>query len=112
MANRKLFRPSLSDSKEGFQDEAPVQAQELAGSPSNPARPRREHPQPGPPPRGQSSGSNYRRRPTPPDQTAAEAFYYLKQMNTQTPMVVVLDDGEQLRGHIEWYDRHRMCSAS
>ncbi len=46
-----------------------------------------------------------RRRLAPPEQTNAEAFYYLKQMNTQTPMVVVLDNGEQLRGHIEWYDR-------
>lgn len=106
MANRKLFRPSMSGLKDKIQDEAPVQARELAGSHSNPGRPRREHPHSGTPNRGPSSGSNYRRRPTPPDQTAAEAFYYLKQMNTQTPMVVVLDDGEQLRGHIEWYDRN------
>ena len=41
----------------------------------------------------------------PPEQTSAEAFYYLKQMNNRTPMVVALDNGEQLRGHIEWYDR-------
>ncbi|HEX6853029.1 MAG TPA: RNA chaperone Hfq [Candidatus Polarisedimenticolaceae bacterium] len=27
-------------------------------------------------------------------------------MNARTPMVVVLDSGEQLRGHIEWYDRN------
>ena len=27
-------------------------------------------------------------------------------MNTQTPMIVVLDDGEKLEGHIEWYDRN------
>jgi sRNA-binding regulator protein Hfq len=46
-----------------------------------------------------------RRRPVPPEQTSAEAFYYLKQMNSRTPMVVVLDNDEQLRGHIEWYDR-------
>jgi RNA chaperone Hfq len=26
-------------------------------------------------------------------------------MNNKTPMVVVLDNGEELRGHIEWYDR-------
>jgi RNA chaperone Hfq len=47
-----------------------------------------------------------RRRPVPPDSTSAEAFYYVKQMNARTPMVVVLDSGEQLRGHIEWYDRN------
>jgi sRNA-binding regulator protein Hfq len=52
-----------------------------------------------------SHGGGPRRRPAPPEQTNAEAFYYLKQMNNKTPMVVVLDDGEQLRGHIEWYDR-------
>lgn len=45
------------------------------------------------------------RRPAPPEQTNAEAFYYLKQMGARTPMVVVLQDGEQLRGVIEWYDR-------
>jgi RNA chaperone Hfq len=27
-------------------------------------------------------------------------------MNNRTPMVVVLDNGDQLRGHIEWYDRN------
>ncbi len=47
-----------------------------------------------------------RRKPVPPEQTNAEAFYYLKQMNTRTPMVVVLRDGEELRGVIEWYDRN------
>ena len=26
-------------------------------------------------------------------------------MNSQIPMVVVLEDGEKLNGHIEWYDR-------
>lgn len=46
-----------------------------------------------------------RRKQVPPEQTNAEAFYYLKQMNARTPMVVVLKDGEELRGIIEWYDR-------
>ena len=46
-----------------------------------------------------------RRKQVPPEQTNAEAFYYLKQMNSKTPMVVVLKDGEELRGVIEWYDR-------
>ncbi len=45
------------------------------------------------------------RKPMPPEATSAEAFYYLKQMNSRTPMVVVLDSGEELRGIIEWYDR-------
>ncbi len=47
-----------------------------------------------------------RRKQVPPADTNAEAFYYLKQMNTRTPMVVVLKDGEELRGIIEWYDRN------
>ena len=42
---------------------------------------------------------------TPPDQTHAESFYYIKQMQTKTPMVVVLSDGETLNGVIEWYDK-------
>jgi host factor-I protein len=42
---------------------------------------------------------------TPPDQTNAEQFYYSKQMQSKTHMIVVLNDGEQLEGVIEWYDR-------
>jgi RNA chaperone Hfq len=42
---------------------------------------------------------------TPPDQTNAEQFYYSKQMQGKTHMMVVLTDGEQLEGIIEWYDR-------
>ena len=41
----------------------------------------------------------------PPDQTNAEQFYYSKQMQSKTRMIVVLNDGEQLEGVIEWYDR-------
>ena len=35
----------------------------------------------------------------------AELFYLQKQIQSQTPMVIVLEDGEKLQGHIEWYDR-------
>ena len=94
MINRKLVRPNLAEMKErlsggrGVAAPAPV---------SDPPRERSDgSPQPGGP----------RRRAAPPDSTSAEAFYYLKQMNARTPMVVVLGDGEQLRGHIEWYDRN------
>ena len=45
------------------------------------------------------------KRAVPPDQTNAENFYYVKQMQSKTEMVIVLKDGEQLRGTIEWYDR-------
>lgn len=45
------------------------------------------------------------KKSTPPDQTNAEQFYYSKQMQGKTHMIVVLTDGEQLEGVIEWYDR-------
>jgi len=48
------------------------------------------------------------RKPVPPEQTSAEAFYYKKQMDNRTKMVIVLKDGEQVRGVIEWYDRHAL----
>ena len=75
MVNRKLFRPSLTE----------VQEQ--------------------PPMRSQHSGPQPHKKPAPPDQTAAENFYWVKQMQSRTPMVVVLTDGEVLHGVIEWYDR-------
>ena len=40
------------------------------------------------------------------EQTHAENFYYQKQMQSKTPMVVVTRDGEQLHGVIEWYDKN------
>jgi len=47
-----------------------------------------------------------RRRQVPPEQTNAETFYYMKQMNNKTHMVLVLNDGEEVHGVIEWYDRN------
>jgi len=35
----------------------------------------------------------------------AEAFYFQKQIQLQVDMTFVLEDGEELRGVIEWYDR-------
>lgn len=45
------------------------------------------------------------RKPVPPDHTNAENFYYIKQMQSKTQMVIVLRDGEELNGVIEWYDK-------
>jgi sRNA-binding regulator protein Hfq len=39
-------------------------------------------------------------------QRQAELFYLQKQIQSQTPMVVVLEDGEHVEGCIEWYDRN------
>lgn len=53
-----------------------------------------------------NAGRPQRKKPAPPEQTNAENFYYVKQMQGRTPMVVVLRDGEQVHGVIEWYDKH------
>jgi len=47
-----------------------------------------------------------RKKPAPPEQTSAESFYYIKQMQARTPVVVVLDNDEEIRGVIEWYDKN------
>ncbi len=44
-------------------------------------------------------------RQAPPEITNAENFYYVKQMHAKTPMVIVMNDGETIRGCIEWYDK-------
>jgi host factor-I protein len=46
------------------------------------------------------------RRSSSPEQTHAENYYYQKQMQSKTAVVVVLKDGEQVQGLIEWYDRN------
>jgi len=38
----------------------------------------------------------------------AELFYLQKQIQSQTPMVIVLEDGERVDGRIEWYDRNSL----
>ena len=56
---------------------------------------------------GQPRGNNFNNtRAVPPEATNAENFYYLKQMNSKTPMVIVMTDGEEIRGWIEWYDKN------
>ena len=41
-------------------------------------------------------------------QRQAELFYLQKQIQSQTPMVIVLEDGELVEGQIEWYDRYAL----
>ncbi|MGC2021721.1 MAG: RNA chaperone Hfq, partial [Candidatus Sulfotelmatobacter sp.] len=53
--------------------------------------------------RGMGAGGG--RKTAPPEQTNAENFYYQKQMQSRTPMVIVLRDGEEIHGIIEWYDK-------
>jgi sRNA-binding regulator protein Hfq len=79
--NRKLIRPTLSrESREGSRPN------------DNGDRERR------------SNGAG--KKTPPPDQTHAENFYYQKQMQSKTPMVFVLQDGEEIHGIIEWYDKN------
>ena len=85
-SNRKLIRPSLN--------------RDLGRSANveNTAIERRERAERG----GTAAGS---RKTAPPEQTHAENFYYQKQMQTKTPMVIVLQDGEEIHGILEWYDK-------
>ena len=89
-ANRKLIRPSLNHSNHPA---PPHPAQNLNDRRERPERP------------SERSNGGPRKAP-PPEQTNAENFYYQKQMQSKTPMVVVLEDGEEIRGIIEWYDRN------
>ena len=45
-----------------------------------------------------------KKKPPPPYKTHAENYYYIKQMNNHTPMVITLMDGTVMKGRIEWYD--------
>ena len=106
MMNRKLVRPNLAEMKEKFAparvpqggSPAPASAAAPEGGSAGAAAPHGGS--------GHPHGAQHRRRQVPPENTSAEAFYYVKQMNNHTPMVVVMDNGDQLRGHIEWYDRN------
>ena len=81
-SNRKLIRPLLNHNNE--RNHRPEASQERRDRATGP----------GP------------RKNAPPEQTNAENFYYQKQMQSHTPMVVVLRDGEEIHGVIEWYDKN------
>jgi sRNA-binding regulator protein Hfq len=49
-----------------------------------------------------------RKRNAPPTETNAEIYYYKKQIDSHTLMVIVLTDGEEIEGTIEWYDREAL----
>ncbi len=44
-------------------------------------------------------------RPTKAATSHAETFYFQKQMQAQTQMVFVMQDGEEIQGVVEWFDR-------
>ena len=88
-ANRKLIRPSLNRTDHNH------------GQPAM-GEQHRERPD-----RAERNGRHGAggKKPAPPEQTNAENFYYQKQMQSKTPMVIVLTDDEEVHGIIEWYDR-------
>lgn len=101
--NRKLIRPNFAEIKEKV-GRTPKAAppQDLTPLPVSTEGPNANPNAPSAP-----QGTNTpRRKIAPPEQTNAESFYYLKQMQSKTPMIIVLQDGEKLRGVIEWYDKH------
>jgi host factor-I protein len=53
---------------------------------------------------GATDFADARKKQPPPVETNAEIFYYKKQIDSHTPMVIVLTDGEEIKGTIEWYD--------
>jgi sRNA-binding regulator protein Hfq len=56
--------------------------------------------------RERPAGGGGGKKAAPPETTNAENFYYQKQMQGKTSMVIVLRDGEEIHGVIEWYDKH------
>ena len=107
-ANRKLIRPTLprpdhNHGNHSTHNSGHMQVAERRDRSERHERPERgfEHGERG----DRSVGSGAGRKQAPPEQTNAENFYYQKQMQSRTPMVIVLRDGEEVHGVIEWYDK-------
>jgi host factor-I protein len=103
-ANRKLIRPALPRVEHNHGNHNPGHANHNAGHMQGERRERHERHDRGE--RGfERGGAGGGRKSPPPEQTNAENFYYQKQMQSRTPMVIVLQDGEEVHGIIEWYDK-------
>jgi host factor-I protein len=98
--NRKLIRTTLAEVK-GKAREVPQPRERSNGSSraSNDSSQARERAA------QQHASVQVKKRVPPPNETNAEIFYYKKQIDAHTPMVIVLLDGEEIEGTIEWYDR-------
>ena len=97
--NRKLIRTTLAEVK-GKAREVPQPRERSNGS----SRAANEGGQPRAP-QQHASPVQVKKRIPPPNETNAEIFYYKKQIDAHTLMVIVLLDGEEIEGTIEWYDR-------
>ena len=97
--NRKLIRTTLAEVK-GKAREIPQPRERSNGSSraSNDGGQRERAAQ-------QHTPVQVKKRVPPPNETNAEIFYYKKQIDAHTQMVIVLLDGEEIEGTIEWYDR-------
>jgi host factor-I protein len=112
-ANRKLIRPALPRVEHNHGNHSNHNANHASGHlQGNERRERHERHERGGGDRGfdrgerpMGGGSGGGRKSAPPEQTNAENFYYQKQMQSRTPMVIVLQDGEEVHGIIEWYDK-------
>jgi Hfq protein len=100
--NRKLIRTTLAEVKgkarEGGQPRERANGSAARGSGSDGGSQERRA-------AAQAAAVQVRKRIPPPAETSAEIFYYKKQIDAHTPMVIVLLDGEEIEGTIEWYDR-------
>ena len=114
MSNRKLIRTTLAEVK-GKERIVPQPRERSNGTPHRGPSPdsgrderRNEGGRDGGGHRAPQQRSNpvqVRKRTPPPMETNAELFYYKKQIDSHTVMVIVLQDGEEIEGTIEWYDR-------
>lgn len=113
MSNRKLIRTTLAEVKDRAPREVTPQPRERSngggshrgsGGGGGDRDRGRDHHREAPRP-AQQSAVQVRKRTPPPMETNAELFYYKKQIDAHTPMVIVLLDGEEIEGTIEWYDR-------
>ena len=100
--NRKLIRTTLAEVK-GKAREVPQPRERSNGSSraSNDGGQARERERAA----QQHASVQVKKRVPPPNETNAEIFYYKKQIDAHTLMVIVLTDGEEIEGTIEWYDR-------
>ena len=102
--NRKLIRTTLAEVK----GREPSHPRERAEGAPRPEQRRPSGPSPSSSRESSSSSSSAMlsgRKKIPPSETNAEIFYYKKQMDAHTQMVIVLVDGDEVEGTIEWYDR-------
>ncbi|MDT4955615.1 MAG: hypothetical protein QOJ02_3753 [Acidobacteriota bacterium] len=104
--NRKLIRTTLADVREKGR-ELPQQRERVNNGGGG--APRQSVSGGGPAPQRPAQASapsvQVRKRVPPPNETNAEIFYYKKQIDAHTLMVIVLLDGEEVEGTIEWYDK-------